>query len=61
MSKLVKTILLIYSCDSEGRYVVRLPFKDLETANLSFNGSYQHAKKVFEKTEARFKSNLELA
>ena len=33
----------------------------LETADLNFNGSYQHAKKVFEKTEARFKSNPEFA
>ena len=50
-----------HSRDSEGRYIVRLPFKDLATANLTFSGSYQHAKKVYEKTEARFKSNPEFA
>ena len=50
-----------HSRDSDGCYIVRLPFKNLDTADLNFNGLNQHAKEVFEKMEARFKSNPEIA
>ena len=44
-----------------GNSDVHLPFKNLDNKNLKFNGSFQHAKKVFEKMEARFKSNPEFS
>ena len=46
-----------HSRNSDGQYIVRLPFKNLDTKNLKFNGSFQHAKRVFDKMEAHFKSN----
>ena len=50
-----------HSRDSEGRYIVRLPFKVLETTDLKFNGSFQYARRVFEKTESRFRNNPDFA
>ena len=50
-----------HSRDPNGRYIVCLPFKNLDTKTLKFNGSFQNAKKVLDRMEARFKTNPEFA
>ena len=46
-----------HSRDADGRYVVRLPFKDLELPQRALGDSYGTAVQMLRRMETRFKSN----